>query len=340
MSRIRLQDIAEQTGVSLTTASFALAGKGNISPVIQRKVQRAAREANYVSRKKKSLKKKLKCCGVLLDTSPRWGYAWNFVVPILNNLESELKQHGLFTTMIPLDQSPVSLTERLNAISCSAVFSMHYFNRDIFEKLENMNIPVVIINHTGVNESSFSKVCSDDFQGAYDGTKYLLDLGHRNILFMDYERPGMPDLISDRFVGFKKAFDEGGIDFPANRKLTVHLHSPDSIREKLASFVNGKGKFSAIFAHDDYLAAQIIHVLNEYGLSVPSDISIIAPGDVLDYSDLSSHRITTMKIDTPLMGQFAAQLMLNKLDASHIAPQVLRVSQSLINRGSCLRKTQ
>jgi LacI family transcriptional regulator len=328
-----LQDIATAAGVSLTTASFALAGKGGISPVVQRKVQRIAKEFGYVSRNYQA-KKNLTTCAVLMDTGPQWAHVWNFLAPILNSLEDELKQNRCFSTLLPVDKTDQTLIKRLEVMRCNAVFSLHYFNREIFKELEKQGIPVVIVNNSEGSQW-FSTVCSDDYQGAYDGTRHLLDYGHRKILFMDYERPSMPDLLTDRFVGFKKALDEADVSFPANQKLMARLHSPDSIREKLAPFVDKMGKFSAIFAHDDYLATQIIHVLNERGLSVPDDISIIAPGDVLDYSDLSSHRISTMKIDTASMGQFAAQLMLNRLNNPNTPQQTLKVSQNLINRNSC-----
>ncbi len=331
--KITLRNVATQAGVSLTTASFALSGKGGISPVVQRKVQRIAKELGYISRKRNA-KKSMAPCAVLMDTGPQWAHAWNFLTPILNSLEDELRQADLYSILLPITQLEKTLARRLEAMRCHAVFSLHYFNRALFEQLETMDIPVVMINNDE-GARQFSTVCSDDFQGAYDGTCHLINHGHRDILFMDYERPSMQGLLTDRFVGFKKALDEADVDFSAKQKLMARLHSPDSIREKLAPFLDRPRKFSAIFAHDDYLAAQIMHVLNEHNLSVPDDVSIIAPGDVLDYSDSSSHRITTMKVDTASMGQFAARLMVNKLSDPQSPHQILKVSQSLIDRNSC-----
>ena len=72
------------------------------------------------------------------------------------------------------------------------------------------------------------------------------------------------------------------------------------------------------------------------GIRVPEDVSLIAPGDVLDYSEPFIPPITTMRIDTAMMGQLAGELLLKRLRDPGLGLQVLKVKQQLVERGSCL----
>ena len=83
------------------------------------------------------------------------------------------------------------------------------------------------------------------------------------------------------------------------------------------------------------MAGRAISVLTEMGLNVPRDISIIAPGDVLDYSMPYIPRITTMRIDTTYLGRITAQMMVNRLTHNPDEVHGLKVKQQLVRRGSC-----
>jgi len=75
--------------------------------------------------------------------------------------------------------------------------------------------------------------------------------------------------------------------------------------------------------------------LKEMGLEVPRDVSLVAPGDVLDYSLPFTPQITTMRINTSLLGRIAADLMLDRLHADHEELHVLKVKEQLVRRESC-----
>ncbi len=80
----------------------------------------------------------------------------------------------------------------------------------------------------------------------------------------------------------------------------------------------------------------LIGLLQKRGINVPDQISIVAPGDVLDYSQPYIPPITTMRIDTAAMGKMAALILQERLSGDRSPHQkVLKVPQHLIERGSC-----
>ena len=164
-----------------------------------------------------------------------------------------------------------------------AVLSLQFSNGAVFSGLRARGLPLVVINNSGFQDR-LDSVCVDDFQGAYEGTRFLLSLGHRSVAFVEYARPESPDVVADRFVGFRKALEEQRIGFSPERRVTVPFMEMKKLEKKLALLFTRAERPTAIFAHDDYLGLYVIEVLRRIGLSVPADVSLVAPGDLLDYS--------------------------------------------------------
>lgn len=338
MNSPKLQDVAIKAGVSLAAASNILNGKGRFSQDVKGRVFAVAEELGY----RKNLyaasvaRRKTSHIGVLIHEDYEKAFEWDFIRHMLIQLESVVSMHRYYPVMIPvnLKQRTSEILQKITASGTGALFSIHYGNRELFTQLEDMGIPVVIVNNSNFQDRFFT-VCVDDFQGAYEGALYLIKLGHKRILYMEYQRPDLPSVIADRFVGFKKAIEENQIPFPVDYRIITNLFNMDELHTKLQKSLFVKESPTAIFAHDDYLAARIIVLLNRLNLHVPEDISIIAPGDTLDYNQPYIPSITTLSIDTDMLGKLAGELMIDRLQGKVHAPQVLKVKQQLIKRGSC-----
>jgi DNA-binding LacI/PurR family transcriptional regulator len=226
------------------------------------------------------------------------------------------------------------IVRKILASEAKAVFSIHYGNEKLFRSLEDAGIPVVVVMNNNFQDTLYS-VCVDDFQGAYEGCLHLLRLGHTSIGYVDYPRPELPAVVVDRFFGFRKALEEYSVPFSPNLRLTTDLHEREALRAGLHTLFLLPQRPTALFAHDDYFAARVIAELSGLGLHVPADVSIIAPGDVLDYSEPFVPQITTMRINTALMGQISADLIVNRLRRNPEDIHVLKVKQQLVDRGSC-----
>jgi LacI family transcriptional regulator len=332
----KLVDVANAVGVSVATVSMVLSGKGKISKEVCRRVIDAAAELGYSKRlsRNNTGKKQTKYIAILHYES--YEYGWNFIKPCILTLEDILLQNGYFPVIFDLTNKTETdnLLQRVLTSDAGAVFSIHYGNADLFQKFEDMNIPVIVINNTNFQDRFFS-VCVDDFQGAYEGTLHLIKLGHEKILYLDFFRPHIPSIVTDRFIGFKKALDEKNINFSNKQKITIHLENLENVTPILKGIFKQDNKPTAIFFHDDYVAALLLKPLRDIGICVPDDVSIIAPGDVLDYSQPFLPQITTMKSNTPLMAKLAGDLMIGRIKNESDDQHVLKVSQQLHDRGSC-----
>lgn len=338
MKRAKLTDVANRAGVSITTASNILNGKGRFSTEIKKKVFDAAKELNYrVNIYASSIARgKTSHIGVLFHEDYEKAFEWNFIRHMIIQIEAVITAHGYYPVMIPvsLRLKTVDVLKKIAASGTGALFSIHYGNKELFTLLEDQGIPVVVINNSNYQDKFFT-VCTDDFQGAYEGAKHLIELGHRKLSFIEYHRPDQPTVLADRFIGFKKAVDEYSIDFDKEMRVTVNLYDMEEMLARIKGIMSGEDRPTAFFVHDDYLAARVIVALNECGYFVPEDVSIIAPGDTLDYNQPFIPRITTMSIDTDMLGKLAGEMMIARLKKELENHQVLKVKQRLIERGSC-----
>ena len=263
-------------------------------------------------------------------------YEWNFVRPTFLEIERLLHQKGYNPVFLPLPaRAPAEHAVRLaSEAGVGAVFAVQYANADAFTELTHRGIRVVVINNGGFQDQ-FHSVCVDDFQGAYEGTRTLLSLGHRVIAFVEYERPEHPGVVADRFIGFRKALEEHRAPFAAEQRITIAFIDQKRLGRKLASLFARAEPPTAIFAHDDYLGLYVIEALRGLGLAVPDDVSLVAPGDVLDYSLPLIPQITTMRIDTSLLGRIAVDLLLERMKSTDDGVHVLKVKEQLVRRASC-----
>ena len=197
--------------------------------------------------------------------------------------------------------------------NCSGICSIHYFNKALFSRLEKAGISVVLLNNN-IFQNDFSAVCVDDFQGIYNGVSYLVEKGHKNILYFDYVRPDLEACVTDRYFGFRKAAEEYRL--ADQERITLILENKQELFHTLHRTLKEKPKTTAIVFHDDYLAAWGIPELKRMGLQIPEDISVIAPGDTLNFGEPFTPQFTTIQIDTGTMGKLASQLLEDKIGKS------------------------
>ena len=115
----------------------------------------------------------------------------------------------------------------------------------------------------------------------------------------------------------------------------MHRHLPIEDDEKtfdaIESLMRNHPDITGIFALDDDVALRTVEILRRLGIGVPDRISMLAPGDMIDYSLCYMPQITTMRIDTPYMGRIAGQMM----PESRIAHDPRSSTSSRSSNSSC-----
>ncbi|CAM3078989.1 GntR family transcriptional regulator [Leuconostoc rapi] len=202
-------------------------------------------------------------------------------------------------------------------------------NIDLYQKINQMNIPVIFINATYKNMTNYS-VISDDEAAFYRATNYLMTKGHTNIVgvFQVDDRQGV-----HRLNGYLKSYQ----DHPAFLTHCVPImYKSDEISIALNKVTDlliddANQRPTAIIAYNDQLAIRIIDLIHDLGLRVPDDVSVIGFDD-FQLSKYISPRLTTMTHAKERMGHDAATLLIQKIKHHKISSIVYQ--SELIERDS------
>ncbi|MBK1875348.1 LacI family DNA-binding transcriptional regulator [Pelagicoccus mobilis] len=336
----KLVDVAKAANVSLTTASFVINGRGNVSEVIRKRVLAAVAELNYKRRRKPKASDRPETYALVVDMSPKWGYTWIFYEPIMKGLSDGFSGGNYTPIIVPYDPetSAKQLLERLRQMDCRMVFVIECENSEVIQFLEDNNIKVIVLNDS-IHQNRFHTICQDDVQGAYEATKYLIDHGHRKIWIVDWNRAHAPHVTTDRFLGYGKALDEASIPFKKSWHQSLSSVSPKELGRIVSKIVSAKDdRPTALYVHGDYMANKLLMYLMREGIQVPEDLSVIAHGDLLIYQEEDPFAITTMKLDTHSMGRLAAEAMINRIRSkSDDHAQSLKLRSTIVERGSVVR---
>jgi LacI family transcriptional regulator len=335
MKQPTLNDIAKLCGVTAATVSMALSGKGSISAETVERISRTAKDLGYTRREQRRDKGPAfkYVCILQWEDAP---FLWHFSQPFVLQLEKILVEEGFRPIIIHKlpELNDIALYNEIKTAGAGAVFSVHYVNPELFDRLEDDGVPVIILNNNNF-QNRFWSVLTDDTQGAFEGTGLLLGLGHSRIAFADYKRHYM-GVVKDRLYGFTRALENRGLELPPDYHIFGDLDDTDRLKEDIHRLFDRKHPPTAIFIHDDYFAAIIHGILLEMGLKIPRDVSIICPGDVLDYSEPFFPRFSTMQIDRQLMIRMAWELLLDRLITKSGKIKVLKTKMHYMDRGSCI----
>lgn len=224
--------------------------------------------------------------------------------------------------------------ERLIENSVSGVIfvptaSSDHDNKRIIEKFAFRNIPVVLADRT-IPNLDIDYVTTDNFDGAYEITKYLIEKGHEKIAIV------YSDLFSTerlRFEGYKAALQDHNI--PIDESIIIS-HSGHFIEKHYLryaeSLLKQKGKITAIFADHDRIALLFYYVAKNLGMSIPEDVSIVG------YDDLHFTTIPLTTIHQPIyeMGQESMRLILSRLNNNVRETSKIVLKSHLVERCSVM----
>ena len=206
-------------------------------------------------------------------------------------------------------------------------------SQPIMAELDDMGIPVVTVAMGAPRDDSLN-VRIDDYAAAMEMTRYLLDLGHRNIGFIK----GHPNHVAshDRYRGFCDALTEAGIECekaPAEQGYFSY-RSGLSAGERL---LMRKDRPTAIFASNDDMAAATISVAHRMGLVVPDDVSIVGFDDTALATSVWPE-LTTVKQPISAMAEAALELLIADL-RSHSPGTPRKFTERVLSHAMIIRES-
>ncbi|MEN2984374.1 MAG: LacI family DNA-binding transcriptional regulator [Dictyoglomaceae bacterium] len=330
-NKLTINDIAKIAGVSKGTVSYVLNNKPGVSAEVREKILRIIEEHGYKPNKLAQAlagKKTNFIALVIPDISDV------FYAKIIKGVEKTLSKNGYFLNLYSTHANPEKehqVFEFLNTGFVDGIIIMAYHIEENFiKKIIDAKIPVVFIDYPYDNNKIYS-VIVDNEEGGFKATEYLINLGHRKIVFIHGSKDAWDSDL--RFKGYLKALEKYNIPFNENLVSRGDFTKEGGYRAVKEILDSGE-KFTAIFSANDHMALGAMKALKEKGLRIPEDISIIG-FDNIEASALSNPPLTTIMQPIYQLGEMSAKILLRLLSGENLDQKRFLLKTQLIERKSC-----
>ena len=325
--RVTITDVARAAGVSVATVSKVINDRYGVARPTAERVREVIRNLGYesslVARSLRSHRTGV--IGILLaEFEP-------FSTELLKGLSAAAQDSGYQLLAYSGGGSPDSHIgwERrsLSRLSGTLIDGAILVTPTTVD--DGYRIPVVAIDpHTGPSE--LPTVDSNNLAGADAAVQHLLDLGHRRIGFLG----GRDDLESARRreEGYRRTMTAAGlgVDAALMRNGGFRSETSDAPARELLSQPD---RPTSIFAANDLMAIQTVHVAQSLGLRVPKDLSVVG-FDNIPESAMATPALTTIAQPLRSIGQTAMQLLLALLRGEEVPARHVQLATELVVRAS------
>lgn len=182
-------------------------------------------------------------------------------------------------------------------------------NIPLYRRLLAKKVPVLFIN-TYYPELDVPHVSLDDVAAAKKAVQYLIAHGHRDIGAILKLDDGQG---RQRYLGYLSAMYEAGLSVTDSRMVWIDTDESKQLAYCTDKILNRVESCTALLCYNDQIAFQLIRILNQKGIRVPEDVSIIS----IDDSDLALHSevpITSLPHPKEKLGEKAAEVLLQMIN--------------------------
>lgn len=313
---VTIKDIAKALGLSTSTVSRALRDSYEISPETKQAVLEYARQINYRPNPiALSLKeKRSRSIGVVVSE-----IANSFFSQAINGIESiayTKGYHVIITQSLESYEREVLNMQFLSSRSVDGCLISVSSETNDFSHLSDLyqrGLPIVCFDRI-VEDIRCHKVTVNNFQGAYDATKQLIQAGFRRIAFI--ANAEVLSITRERQAGYRKALEDHGLAFdPSYVQHCLHGGMRlDEVESAVQSLLQRSRRPDAIFASSDKLTTNCMRYFRKEGVAIPGDVGVMGFSN-LDLTDLMAPSLSVVRQPAYEMGRLAAELLIRVIES-------------------------
>lgn len=333
---VTIKQIAREAGVSTATVSNVINGNharvsAETAQRVQQIIEKHGYHPNLVARG--LIAKETKIIAVLLPA--RFHEDLNLLADTYNQqivglLEAALNRMGYYMMLRSFSAMEEILAFFRNWNIDGAVLFYPFFEEGFMQQLLDFQKPVVILDRHYKGLQTLT-VDVDDYGGGYAAARHLIQNGHRNVGFAG---PVMTksDVIMNRLNGFRDGLLESGVRLPDENIFSCPTPYAFGLMEgrKIAVHPN---RPTAIFATMDTLAIGIMEGLQENGIRVPQEVSLIGFDNWIG-CDMVSPKLTTISQDLAEKVQDVLQILMRAIREPHYRSAHVTLGTELARRAS------
>ncbi|WP_199617778.1 catabolite control protein A [Paenibacillus alkalitolerans] len=274
---VTIYDVAREAGVSMATVSRVVNNNPNVKPQTRKKVfeaiERLGYRPNAVARGLAS--KKTTTVGVVIPDISNTAYS-----EVVRGIEDIANMYHYNMILCNSDKKKEKEIRVINTLLEKQVDGLLFMGGVVtdehIEAFRN-SVPIVLCATMDANRVMPS-VDIDHEKAAYDAVSVLIQHGHRLIGMISGNLQD-PSNGFARYQGYKRALEEAGIPF-REPYVRIGNYKYESGIETMEYFLQLEERPTAVFAATDEMAIGAIHAIQDHGLRVPEDLSVISVDNI------------------------------------------------------------
>ncbi|USD67901.1 substrate-binding domain-containing protein [Vibrio sp. SCSIO 43136] len=325
-----IKDVAREAGVSVATVSRVINNSPKASAKSIQSVTKAMKQLGYRpnANARALVSQSTNTVGVLVGdvSDPFFGT----MVKAVDDVAHAQGKHILIGNGYHDINDERRVLELLVNSRCEALVlhSKALSDEELIEYAEEVKSMVLINRHVPKLEERC--ISLDNYRGAYIATEHLIKNGHRQIACI-----GSSHQIEDadeRVQGYLAALKDNDISLS---KSYIEYGEPNNDGGEIAmtNLLTKSLPITAVVAYNDYMAAGAISIMDENGIQVPEQMSIVGFDDGLIARYLHP-KLTTVRYPIKMMAEKAAQLSLQLARGEEVEPEPKLFSPTLVKRNS------
>lgn len=333
MKGISIKDIAQQAGVSPTTVSFVLNGKGKEKRISEQVSKRILKIAGKLKYKPNQLARglrtgKTKTIGLIVED-----IANNFFANVAKVVEDEADKYGykvLFGSTEDNEEKARGLLEVLRYRQVDGYIITPTLNLD--KDIASLQKPVVLMDRYFPNVKDSSYVVVDNFQGAMIAVDHLVTQGYKHIGIITTTSHQIQ--MQQRLEGFSAALKKHGLPSGKNviKRLPFDLDRPGYTQE-ITKYLQNNRELDAVFFATNYLGICGIESIRSLGLQIGSELGMVSFDDH-DIFRLLSPAVTCVAQPIEEIGRTLIRILMEELDETTEEPKQVVLPLELRERES------
>ncbi|MGL1893349.1 MAG: GntR family transcriptional regulator [Spirochaetaceae bacterium] len=200
-------------------------------------------------------------------------------------------------------------------VSGAIVYPIGNANITALSQLVLKGFPMVLLDRK-LDELDLPYVSSDNYAGAYNAVKYMIDKNHKNIGFIGVKDS---DVVQARYKGYCRALLDNGIiikpeiivtEFNNTQEDEQTFLKKEEADTILKSMIDNR--VTALFCVNDLIASMIMKAAHNKKISIPDDISIVG-FDHIQFDDVPNLNLTSVAQNFDLIAKETVQLLISKI---------------------------
>lgn len=336
--KLKIREIAAQSGLSVSTVSRVLAGKSNTSARVKETVLACAKEHGVLA--EMSAGRMLFNSVTVFAPSRAFDVRTDiFYYKVVQGIRAAVASQQVRISYCAIEEvssdAPLFL-KKLGAPACETAILIGIDDPRIHQIATEVGKPCVLINCRDSRMRLDAVLPDHQLIGEFSAG-YLIEQGHRDILtLMCLRRRTMErrlDGVRDAFADHNMAFDDG------RHLVTTSGFGAQESREAIAVYFAARTPEqypSAILAGGDFMAVGVQEALTTLGLSVPGDISVMSM-DGFNLAEIHDVPLTAVHVPRDELGMEALRLLQQRILRPDMPCTSLLLGGRLVERSSVKR---